>query len=99
MKLCTRSASCCKGRAVPLLRELRAEMEQAAVDLEFEKAASLRDQIQAVESTVERQAAVLPGGGDMDAVGLFPAEKGLALGIVFVRNGEVTDGRPFTGRG
>lgn len=84
-----------QGRAVPLLRELRAEMEQAAVDLEFEKAASLRDQIQAVESTVERQAAVLPGGGDMDAVGLFPAEKGLALGIVFVRNGEVTDGRAF----
>lgn len=84
-----------QGRAVPLLRDLRAEMEQAAEALEFEKAAILRDQIQAVESTVERQAAVLPGGGDMDAVGLFPADKGLALGIVFVRNGAVTDGRAF----
>lgn len=84
-----------QGRAVPLLRDLRAEMEQAAEELEFEKAACLRDQIQAVECTVERQAAVLPGGGDMDAVGLFPAEKGLALGIVFVRGGAVTDGRAF----
>ena len=31
----------------------------------------------------------------MDAVGLFPAERGLALGLIFVRNGAVTDGRAF----
>ena len=84
-----------QGRAAPLLRGLREEMERAAEELEFEKAALLRDQIRAVERTVERQAAVLPGGGDMDAVGLFPADKGLALGIVFVRGGAVTDGRAF----
>ncbi|MDD4701391.1 MAG: excinuclease ABC subunit UvrC [Desulfovibrio sp.] len=84
-----------QGRAVPLLDSLRAAMNQASEDLEFEKAAVLRDQIQAVERTVERQAAVLPGGGDMDAVGLFPADKGLALGIIFVRSGAVTDGRSF----
>ncbi len=84
-----------QGRAGPLLRGLREAMKQAAEELEFEKAALLRDQIRAVERTVERQAAVLPGGGDMDAVGLFPADKGLALGIVFVRGGAVTDGRAF----
>ena len=84
-----------QGRAAPLLDSLRTAMNQASDDLEFEKAAVLRDQIQAVERTVERQAAVLPGGGDMDAVGLFPAEKGLALGIIFVRGGAVTDGRSF----
>lgn len=84
-----------QGRAAPLLDSLREAMEQASEDLEFEKAAVLRDQIRAVERTVERQAAVLPGGGDMDAVGLYPAEKGLALGIVFVRGGAVTDGRAF----
>ncbi len=84
-----------QGRAAPLLDSLREAMEQASEDLEFEKAAVLRDQIRAVERTVERQAAVLPGGGDMDAVGLYQAEKGLALGIVFVRGGAVTDGRAF----
>ena len=84
-----------QGRSAELLRSLRTAMEQAAEELEFEKAATLRDQIRAVETTVERQAAVLPGGGDMDAVGLFQAERGLALGIVFVRNGAVTDGRSF----
>lgn len=84
-----------QGRAAPLMDSLRAAMDRASEDLEFEKAAILRDQIRAVERTVERQAAVLPGGGDMDAVGLFPADKGLALGIVFVRGGAVTDGRAF----
>lgn len=84
-----------QGRTAPLLDSLRQAMEQASEDLEFEKAAILRDQIRAVERTVERQAAVLPGGGDMDAVGLYQADKGLALGIVFVRGGAVTDGRAF----
>ncbi|SDF76451.1 excinuclease ABC subunit UvrC [Desulfovibrio legallii] len=84
-----------EGRSAELLRRLQAGMEQAAEALEFERAALLRDQIRAVERTVERQAAVLPGGGDMDALGLAPGERGLALGLVFVRNGAVTDGRAF----
>lgn len=84
-----------QGRAAPLMNSLREAMDRASEELEFEKAAILRDQIRAVERTVERQAAVLPGGGDMDAVGLFPADRGLALGIVFVRSGAVTDGRAF----
>lgn len=84
-----------QGRAAPLLDSLREAMDLASEELEFEKAAVLRDQIRAVERTVERQAAVLPGGGDMDAVGLYQADKGLALGIAFVRGGAVTDGRAF----
>ncbi|MBE6441090.1 MAG: excinuclease ABC subunit C [Desulfovibrio desulfuricans] len=84
-----------QGRAAELLRSLRAGMEQASEALEFERAAVLRDQIRAVEATVERQAAVQPGGGDMDAVGLFASDKGLALGIVFVRGGAMTDSRAF----
>ena len=55
-----------QGKADPLLKELRSRMEAAAEALEFEQAAVLRDQIRAVEKTVERQATVLPGGGDMD---------------------------------
>ena len=55
-----------QGKADPLLKELHSRMEAAAEALEFEQAAVLRDQIRAVEKTVERQATVLPGGGDMD---------------------------------
>ncbi len=43
-----------EGRTNPILTRLRAEMEQAAEDLHFERAAALRDQIQAIEKVVER---------------------------------------------
>lgn len=83
------------GHAAPLLAGMKADMETAAENLEFERAARLRDQIKAVERTVEKQAAILPGASDMDAIGLYDAERGLALGIVFVRNGAVGDSRSF----
>ncbi|MBO4301320.1 MAG: excinuclease ABC subunit UvrC [Desulfovibrio sp.] len=84
-----------QGRSEELLRSLHSAMEQAAEALEYERAAALRDQIRAVEITVERQAVVLPGKGDMDVVGLFASDRGVALGIIFVRNGAMTDGRAF----
>lgn len=83
------------GNAEPVLQGMRGEMELASEMLDFERAAILRDRIRAVEKTVERQVAVLPGAEDMDVIGIFQAEKGLALGIIFFRNGEASDGRSF----
>lgn len=83
------------GHADSLLHELQRAMEHAAEEMEFEKAAVLRDQMRAVERTVERQAAVMPGKADMDALGIFEGQKGLALGMVFLRGGHVIDGRGF----
>lgn len=83
------------GNSGELLDTMRAGMEKASDELDFEKAAILRDQIRAVEKTVERQAAILPGAGDMDVIGIHGGDKGLALGIIFVRNGAIGDGRTF----
>ncbi|MEG6504512.1 excinuclease ABC subunit UvrC [Nitratidesulfovibrio sp. 1201_IL3209] len=83
------------GRSGELVGQLRSEMESASEALEFERAAVLRDQIRAVERTVERQAAVLPGGGDLDVVGIVDTGGGLGLGVLFVRQGAVLDGRAF----
>ena len=83
------------GRSGELVGQLRREMETASEALEFERAAVLRDQIRAVERTVERQAAVLPGGGDLDVVGIVDTGGGLGLGVLFVRQGAVLDGRAF----
>ena len=83
------------GRSRELLEGLRREMELAAEALEFERAAALRDQIRAVQSTLEHQAAVLPGGGDLDVLGLAHAESGLGLGVLFVRDGALLGGRSF----
>ena len=54
-----------------------------------------RDQIKAIERTVERQSVVLPEGGNMDVAGVAPAKGGLALGLLFVREGRLVDGRTF----
>ncbi len=83
------------GRSAELIQALQEAMFTASEHMEFEKAADLRDQIRAIERTVERQAAVLPGGGDLDIIGLHGVEKGMALGILFVRGGQLMDGRTY----
>ncbi len=83
------------GRSRELLDALHKAMGEAAANLEFEKAAVLRDQIRSVERTVERQGVVLPQGTDLDVIGLVPARGGLGLGLLFVREGKLIDGRSF----
>lgn len=83
------------GRSSEVIDQLRAEMERASENLEFERAARLRDQIRAIRQTVERQAAVLPGEVDIDVVGIAESGEGLGLGILFVRQGKVLDGKTF----
>lgn len=83
------------GKAADFVSELKKEMLAASENLEFEKAAQLRDQIRNVERTVEQQSVVLPQGGDMDVLGLHAANQGLALGVVFVRGGAMLDRRSF----
>ena len=83
------------GRSRELLDTLHKAMREASAALEYEKAAVLRDQIRSVERTVERQGAVLPQGTDLDAIGLVPAHGGMALGLLFVREGKLIDGLSF----
>ncbi len=83
------------GRSAALLESLQQEMLAASEALEFEKAATLRDQWHAVQRTVEKQVVVLPGGKDLDIIGLSCVEKGMALGILFVRSGVLMDGRNY----
>lgn len=83
------------GKSRELLNALRGEMLNASADLRFEEAAILRDRIRAVESTIERQSVVLDGKRTLDLIGVAQVAEGLALGIVFVREGLLIDGRNF----
>ena len=83
------------GKSTELIDLLKDAMTRASEGLDFERAASLRDQIRAIEKTVEKQAIVLQSGGDMDALGLVSLPEGLALGVVFVRHGLVQDRSAF----
>ncbi len=70
------------GRSRLLAREMKAEMLRASDALQFERAARLRDQIRAVEQTVERQSVVLAAGVDLDVVGIAHVGEGGAAGAV-----------------
>ena len=83
------------GRSRELLHTLDDEMTRAASELRFEQAARLRDQIRAVERTLERQSVVLPHSRNLDILGVAQIPEGLALGVMFVRDGKLLDGRNF----
>ena len=63
-----------EGRLDEVVNELTAEMEQAAEELRFEKAAELRDRYRAIELLGKRQKVVAGSLADTDVVGFFPGE-------------------------
>ena len=75
------------GRSLELVKELKKDMEAAAEGLNFEKAARIRDQIRAVERTIERQHVVSPKMEDQDVIGLAHKEGSFQLVILFIRKG------------
>ncbi len=87
------------GKSAQLHEELEKNMLLAAENLDFEEAALYRDQIQALEKTLEKQSTVLPDAKDMDVIGIIQAKEGLCLGLIFVRNGMMIDSRTFYWQG
>jgi excinuclease ABC subunit C len=57
-----------EGRSEEVIVDLETQMRAAADQLDFEQAASLRDQLQAVRLVVERQKIVSSAGTDQDVI-------------------------------
>jgi excinuclease ABC subunit C len=77
------------GRTDAMVRRLEHEMARAAEDLEFEKAARLRDDIGALRRAMEKQAVVLGDGTDADVVAFAHDELEAAVQVFHVRGGRV----------
>ena len=78
-----------EGRNQELMAQLRRKMVEAGERLEFERAAGIRDQIRAIEKTVERQNVVSTKMEDEDIIGLARKESVHQLVILFVRKGSL----------
>jgi excinuclease ABC subunit C len=87
-----------EGRDDELLRRLRGSMDAAAESLEFERAATLRDTIQAIETTLERKSVADTKLGTRDIWGLHRTEAGGAVALLPVRQGMMQEAAilPFT---
>ena len=77
------------GQTSGFTRDLEREMKQAAAELEFEKAARLRDDLGALQRAMERNAIVLGDGTDADVVGITEDELEAAVQVFHVRGGRV----------
>jgi excinuclease ABC subunit C len=77
------------GQTGRFIRRLEAQMREAAAAEEYERAARLRDDIQALQRALEKQAVVLPDGTDCDVIALAEDQLEAAVQIFYVRGGRV----------
>jgi excinuclease ABC subunit C len=88
-----------EGKQEKVVKQLENRMNQAAEKMDFEKAARIRDQIQAVEAVVEGQRIAAKTRGEQDVIA-FSAERDQAyVQVFFIRNGKLIGRESFVLQG
>jgi excinuclease ABC subunit C len=88
-----------EGKQEIVVQELESKMEKAAEALDFEKAALLRDQIQAVNKVIEGQRIAATVKGEQDVIA-FAGEKDQAyVQVFFIRSGKLIGRESFVLQG
>ena len=77
------------GETAPVVSRLESLMAGAADELEFERAARLRDQLASVRKAIERQQMVGKPTEELDVIGIADDELEASVQIFFVRRGRV----------
>ena len=83
------------GDTDEIVDRLEADMQSAATDLEFERAARLRDRLLAVRKAIEKQQMVAERSEDLDVIGIAEDELEAAVQVFYVRKGRVVGRRGF----
>jgi excinuclease ABC subunit C len=83
------------GDTDDIVRRLEAEMAAAAKDLEYERAARVRDRLLAVRKAIEKQQMVGDRSEDIDVIGIADDELEAAVQVFFVRKGRVVGRKGF----
>jgi excinuclease ABC subunit C len=84
-----------EGKADELTAQIHGRMKDAAGKLEFERAGQLRDQLRAIERSLEKQRTVLGDLLDEDVLGFHREGAALEVHLLFFRNGRLSGGRSF----
>ena len=85
------------GRSQELEKRLLDRIARCAENLEFEKAAALRDRLYAVRMTMERQRTVaVQGADDRDVFGLHTEGRYSEIQVLYFRGGKMAGGRSFS---
>ena len=84
-----------EGRHDEILRQLRQRMAEASEALEFERAAYVRDQIQAIESVIQRQKVVSTAMQDEDVIAIARNDGEACAEVFLIRGGKLIGGEHF----
>lgn len=84
-----------EGRQEDLLKQLNLRMRQAAEELQYEKAAGLRDQIAAIKKVIERQKIVSVGCQDQDVIAAVQGKQIACAVVFYVRGGKLIGRETF----
>jgi excinuclease ABC subunit C len=77
------------GQTATYVRRLEREMKAAAAELEYEKAAKIRDDLSALDKALAKNAVVLGDGTDTDVIALSEDPLEVAVQIFYVRGGRI----------
>jgi excinuclease ABC subunit C len=83
------------GDTDEIVDRLEADMQSAASDLEFERAARLRDRLVAVRKAIEKQQMVADRSEDLDVIGIAEDELEASVQVFYVRKGRVLGRKGF----
>ena len=84
-----------QGRSEELVRQQEKKMQEEAESMRFEEAAQIRDRIQAIRLTMEKQRVVDARGADRDVVGTFQEGGLLGLALLEIRGGSLVERKSF----
>lgn len=85
-----------EGRSEQIVNDLKQRMREAAEAMEYERAAYVRDQIQALESIQERQKVLKTAATDQDVIAFAREDGSAVVQVFFVRGGKLIGAEPFT---
>ena len=83
------------GSTKPLVNEMKAKLEAAAEQLDFETAAKYRDNIMALEAINEKQRVVLRSDKDMDIILTLKGREDSFIVVFYVRDGKLSGRENF----
>lgn len=83
------------GKAEELIKQIKAEMVEASNNLQFEKAADLRDKISSLQNLLQRQKMDNISENDLDVIGIVKRLDRASIEIFNIRNSKMIGGQNF----
>ena len=77
------------GDIAPAKKELEAKMQEASMNLEFERAAEIRDQLNYIEQTIEKQKIISKDNTQRDIFNFYVDKSWLSIQIFFIRQAKL----------